>query len=148
MAALDPGNPLQAFVYARLIAATAVISIVPEARIVDDIPAPPGSAPSDDFFPYVVIGDDQVVPDRGDRYDGREVTVTIETFSRGPGFFETKALQDAIENAVTFPGGEPVSLGGEHRLILLDLESARRLREPDGITRHGVQTFRALTEPI
>ena len=35
-----------------------------------------------------------------------------------------------------------------HRLVLLRFEFSETMLDPDGITRHGVQGFRALTEAI
>jgi hypothetical protein len=93
--------------------------------------------------PYIVIGDDQLVDDSncGEAY---EATSTIHVFSRaqGRGKTEAKEIGDAITaalNAATLsmPGFVHTRDDSDP-----DFRSASYFYEPDGMTAHGVLTFR------
>jgi hypothetical protein len=106
-------------------------------RIFDNVPA------SADF-PYVTVGEDQVLPDLAQNYDGNDVITTLHGWSRAIGFPEVKQIGAAINaalNAATF------SLSG-FRVVEFVQENTHYLRDPDGETRHGVFVYRARTEPI
>jgi hypothetical protein len=126
---------LQRAIVGRL-KADATLTAIIAGRVYDQPPKGPQ-------FPYVTLGDDQTVPDRGQGYDGSDVSLTIHTWSRAQGFPETKRMLEAIRASLT---DAPLALTG-HRLIDLAMAESRALRDPDGITSHGVITFTALTEP-
>ena len=130
----DPSLPLQAGLVAALKAYAPLTALI-AGRVYDD---PSKNAAK----PYVTIGEDQVLPDRGDGYDGSDVTMTIHVWSEAVGFPQTKQIAGAIRAALA-PG---FAVQG-HRLVDIAFESTRYLREPDGRTSHGVLTFTARTEP-
>lgn len=99
--------------------------------------------PSGVTFPYVSIGPDQVIPDRADCYDGSEVVLQVDVWSREVGFPEAKRIAEAVRAALT---DAPLALAG-HRLVDIAFVESRTLRDPDGLTSHAALTFRALTEP-
>lgn len=99
--------------------------------------------PPKETFPYVTIGDGQTVPDKAGCIDGAENFIDVHVWSRRPGWVEAKALAWKVKEAL-----DDVDLAVEgHRLIDLQYQSAQYLRDPDGLTRHAVVTFRAVTEP-
>lgn len=98
--------------------------------------------PEDAAFPYVVIGEDTHVPFDTDDSLGAESTVTIHVWSRYRGKKEAKEIQGIIYDALT---RQELTIDG-YDLITIEFEYSDVLLDPDGITRHGVQRFRFLTE--
>jgi len=105
-------------------------------------------APQDSAFPYVVIGEDTVKPNDTKTEDGAEVMITIDTWdspddpAAAIGFSLTKRIMRAIKDVLDKAS---LSVTG-HTLILLRHDFQTTLRDPDGLTVHGVQRFRALTQ--
>lgn len=83
------------------------------------------------------------MPDRGDGYEGSDSVLTLHVWSRAVGFPQAKAIGAAIR-ATLGPG---VAIEAGTRLVDFVFDSARYLRDPDGVSSHGVLVFRALTEP-
>lgn len=133
---MDASLSLQKESIAALQAAAAMIALV--AKRVYDLP-PAGAA-----FPYVSLGDGQILPDRADCYDGEVHFLKFDVWSREPGFVEAKWIGAAIKSTLH---GAALALDG-HRLVELAFESADYLRDPDGLTSHGVIVLKAQTEPI
>lgn len=127
---------LQKAVVDRLRADSAVTALVGQ-RVYDKPPPAP-------VFPYVSIGPEDSVPSRADCYDGNEVTLQLDAWSRAVGFGETKRIAEAMRAALD---DAPLTLAG-HRLVDLYTESTRVLRDPDGETSHVALSVRALTEPV
>ena len=127
---------LQKALVARLKADTGVTALV--GTRVYDLPPPEPS------YPYISLGPDQTVPDRADCYDGKEVTLQVDAWSRSIGFPEVKRIAEAICAALD---DAPLSLTGQ-RLVDLYEADVRTMRDPDGATSHAALTFRALTEPV
>lgn len=105
------------------------------ARVFDHVPA---ASP----FPYLVIGEATSAPFDAKTEDGMEQTLTIHTWSRYRGLKETKEIMAAVAAALDNQG---LVLAG-HALVLLRFASGATFLDPDGLTRHGVQRFRALTQ--
>jgi hypothetical protein len=127
---------LQKAIVARLKADAGVVALVGQ-RIYDQPPIAP-------VFPYISLGPDQTLPDRADCYDGSEVNLQVDAWSRAVGFPEVKRIAEAARAALQ---DAPLSLAG-HRLVDLTFVDGRTLRDPDGLTSHAAMTFRALTEPV
>lgn len=128
----DPSLPLQRAYYERL---KAEIPEVAE-RVYDSIPASTA-------FPYIQIGDIQVISDGAGCIDSTEVYVTVHVWSRAQGQVENRRISGNARTALhewlpDLPGFSIVE--HEHR-------DTRTLDDPDGITSHGVMTFRALIDP-
>lgn len=115
----------------------AIVAAVPMlgGRVFDTVPA---SA----LYPYVTIGEGQVLPDRADCIDGSEIFADVHVWSRKPGFVEAKQIAGAIRTALD---DADLPLDG-HALIQLLFRDERALRDPDGLTSHIAMTFHALTE--
>ena len=121
---------------ARLKADAGVTALIGQ-RVYDQPPASP-------TFPYLTLGEDQIIPDRADCYEGDEVTLTLHVWSRAVGFPEAKRITVAVRAALK---DAPLVLAG-HRLIDFVFGDARSFRDEDPLTTHSILTFRALTEPV
>ncbi len=99
--------------------------------------------PADAEFPYVTIGDEQIVDDGSACGAAWEVFADVHVWSRAVSGSrsELKTLMAQIEPLL---GG--LSLPG-FRVVVQHLQTARALNDPDGLTKHGVMTFRYLIDP-
>lgn len=126
------GAQLQAAVYAALSGAS-----VASGRVYDRVPETAA-------FPYVTIGDEQVVDDSSDCQKGWEVFLDIHCWSRpsAGSKAEVKALAASVVDVV-----EAITTISGFTLVQILHETSRFLRDPDGLTEHGICTFRALIDP-
>ena len=94
-------------------------------------------------YPYVQMGDVQSnVFEDGACIDGSELFLDFHTWARGQQpatqmHGMNKAIRDSLH-------GQRFTVAG-HTLQAIEHQTTRTLRDPDGITRHGVVTFRAFT---
>ena len=132
----DSQWPLQQAVFAALSGDAALQTLIGNpARVYDHVP-------QDSPFPYVVVGEATTRPFDTKTEDGMEQTLTIHSWSRYRGFSETKQIMGAIVDALD---QQALSVTG-HELVLLRFEFSDSFLDEDGLTRHGVQRIRALTE--
>lgn len=130
----DPSLPLQAELVGRLKAAAGLTALIGD-RVYDE---PPGSP----IFPYVTLGESQVLPDKVDCIDGTELFPAIDAWSRAQGFPEVKQIGAAVIAALD---DAALNVAG-YNVIVFQIENIRYLRDPDGRTRHAALTFRALLQ--
>lgn len=126
---------LQKAIVTKLKADSAISALV--GTRVYDIPPP---SPT---FPYISIGPDNTLPSRADCYDGKEIHQQIDVWSRQPNSREATQIIEAATSALN---DAALSLPG-FRLVDIYFERAQTLRDPDGLTSHGVLLIQALTEP-
>lgn len=128
---------LQKAVRTRLTSYAAVAALVPADNIIDRHARP-------EVFPCIVMGEDQEI--------GEDVTLTrhhlrvfatLHVWHRETGLTGVKAIAGAIRDAVK--AGFP-ELDTPYRRVDIRYEGARFLRDPDGVTAHGVVTLEALIE--
>jgi Protein of unknown function (DUF3168) len=106
------------------------------ARVFDHVPQ--GSP-----FPYLAIGSVSAIPFDTKTEAGLDQNLTIHSWSRYRGLKETKDIMAAVFAVLD---GQSLAVTG-HTLVLLRFEFATTFVDDDGLTRHGVQRFRALTQP-
>lgn len=92
-------------------------------------------------YPYISLGEDQVLPDGGDCFDAYDIRSTIHLWSRTVGFPEVKRLAAAVDAVL---GSDLVVPG--HHVIECGLTDTRFLRDPDGLTSHAVLSLQTLIE--
>lgn len=131
----SPSLAIQGAIVTQLRADVALDGLIAD-RVYDRIPA--GAA-----FPYVTIGESQEIGNFADCYDGSETFQDVHVWSRSVGMPETKNIASAIRASLHEAS---LSLDG-HTLELIQFRDLRILRDPDGITTHGVLTFRILSQP-
>jgi hypothetical protein len=90
--------------------------------------------------PYVTIGEDTAIDYGTKDVDGSDVTINLHVWSRYRGSKESKQIMDRIH---TLLHDSNLTVTGRN-LINLRFEFGDVLRDPDGITRHGVMRFRAV----
>lgn len=137
----EPSGPIQSAVFQALVNSAALGAIV-DRRVYDHVPLNNAGDPNVQK-PYLTLGEDQIIADKSDCVDGAEIFITIHSWSAGPGHVENKRISAAVKDALD---GASLNVEGHH-LVDIELEDIRHLVEPDGLTRHAVITFRALTEP-
>ncbi len=139
----DSQWPLQQGVYTALRADATLQSLtgVTPARIFDHVPQSTWEAAT--FPPFVVIGDSEAFEWDTKSEDGMEQIFTIDTWTRDGG--GKKVLKQIMSAVVDALDKQALSVTG-HDLVMLLFEFSDTMLEDDGITRHGVQRFRAVTE--
>ena len=103
------------------------------ASVFDDVP-------ENTSYPYIVLGEDTA-----NEYDTKDVngstsSLTIHVWSEYKGSKETKQIMDRVHDLLH---DSNISVSG-FNLINLRFEFSDIMRDPDGITRHGVIRFRAV----
>lgn len=136
---MEPTLDLQGAIVARLKADAALAELV-STSVFDRVPG--GTAP-----PYVVVGEDQDVPDLAECIDGSEIFVTINAYSRSVGKPGVKRIAGAVKAAL-HGAEDALELSDENRLLLIEHNGTIFRTEPDGLTQRAIMTFRALTEPL
>jgi hypothetical protein len=108
-------------------------------RIYDQVPDAP-------VFPYVTVGDCQVLPDKADCIDGSQIFPQVDVWTRSTGYPETKTIASQVLAALDDQTDELVVDG--YLLVVFEFHEVRYVRDPDGITRHGIMTFHGLLQPL
>lgn len=133
----EPSLVLQAALRALLVNAEAVTNLVLPANIIDQSERP-------ERFPCVIIGEDQTLDDTRELSPSialSEVIQTLHVFSRSEGLVECKRIAGAIQRTVR---RTKFDVSDDPNVLCLEcwFEGSRFLRDPDGITAHGVITLR------
>lgn len=127
------GNHVQAALFNAL-----TLANICAGRVHDQVPANP-------VFPYVTIGDEQVIDDSDQCTDAWEVVCDVHAWSRpvNGSKAEVKTIAAEIVTAAksitAIPG---FSLESIHH------DTTRVLRDPDGKTEHAVITIRLMVSAI
>jgi hypothetical protein len=132
----DPSLELQAAVVTALKGNAGVIAVV-GTRVYDNVP--PTAT-----FPYISLGDSQVLPDKADCIDGTEIFFNLDGWSRDLRFPECKSISKAVVAALD---DQALTVTG-YTAVVFELDSINYLRDPDGITRHVALSFRALVQSV
>lgn len=99
-------------------------------------------AGSGSSFPYITIGEDTVNEWDTDTELGADLSITIHVWSRYRGRKETKQIQGAIYSILHRAN---LAVTG-YNLVGIDWLDSQSFMDSDGLTRHGVQTFRVTIE--
>ena len=134
----DPSYAIQGAIYAALAGSAGVQAVLGNpVRVYDKVvPAP--------AYPYARIGDDQAVGDSNSCADGWEVYVTVHVFAN-----DAQAPRPQVKlvcNAIGQALGNFASLPAPTGFQVTDVElvQSRTFMEDDGLTAHGVMSFRYL----
>jgi len=91
-------------------------------------------------YPFVSIGEETAVDYSTKDLDGGEFTINIHVWSQYKGAKQTKEIMDRVHDLLH---DSSLSVSG-FNLINLRFEFSDIMRDPDGVTRHGVMRFRAI----
>lgn len=131
MAIVDPSAALQVAIVARLQACGSAA----DKRVYDRVPA-------NRVFPYIALGNVQVISELIEGFSGAEVYITIDAWSQAPGKLEMQGLGKSIIAAL-----DDADLSGDGIVIKSCLLSdVQYVPDPDGLTSHGIFTFHILTD--
>jgi hypothetical protein len=103
------------------------------ARVYDTVP-------NNVTFPYVTVGDDQIVGDDDDCEELSQAFCTIHVWSRAMGWPEAKGIAGNIRARLRSPS---LSISG-FAVDDVKFDQSQYLEDPDGITRHVVIDYRFL----
>jgi len=92
-------------------------------------------------YPFITLGEETAIDYSTNNLVGAETTINIHVWSRYKGSKETKQILDKIHDLLH---DVSLTVSGVN-LINLRFEYSDIMRDPDGITRHGVMRFRAIT---
>jgi len=98
--------------------------------------------PENVVFPYISLGPTFDVEDDADCISGSDISIQIDAWSRAVGFPEVKRISNAVRNALH---QRDLQLT-ENALALIQCRGIRILRDPDGLTSHGVVDINAFVE--
>lgn len=102
------------------------------------------SAPNDAPFPFILIGEDQIIGDDTECADGSEIAVTIHVFARQDTPANSRLKSKSIAGAVRAALTKKLTITG-HVMDDWIYEGTRYLIDPDGLTAHAVLNFTYLT---
>jgi hypothetical protein len=91
-------------------------------------------------YPFVALGEETATDYSTKDLIGGETTINIHIWSQYKGSKETKNIMDRIHDLLH---DSDISVSG-FNLINLRFEYSDIMRDPDGVTRHGVMRFRAI----
>lgn len=100
---------------------------------------------SDSSFPVLTISTGIIRPWDDDTKKGGQADIEIHTWSRARHSLQAKQIMDAVYN-VLHRGTLSITGWGYVDCDLIDQVNPQR--DPDGITRHGVQTFKITYEEL
>lgn len=99
-------------------------------------------------LPYVTIGEATTTHDNRFGLTARQVVANVHVWTRSggdsavAGFLEGNTIAAAVDSLLD---GQPLTLTG-WGAVACNLEQSQTLRDPDGITRHVVLTYRVFVE--
>ena len=93
--------------------------------------------PEGTSFPYVKVGDQTMVDDGTKDKKGSDFTLIVHTFSRYRGSKEIKEIMSLIYDVLH---ESSLSVSGASNNMRFEFSDI--IKEPDGLTTHGVQRFR------
>jgi len=132
----DPSLELQAALVGKLKADPGVQAVVGQ-RIYDEVPAHP-------TFPYISLGDNQVLPDDADCIDGTEIFWQLDGWARDPTFPMPKQISKAVVACLH----NQELIVSNYAAVVVEISTLNYLHDPDGITRHVAMTFRFLLQAL
>jgi hypothetical protein len=133
----DPSLALQKAIVARLKATAGVVSLV-STRIYD-------RAPQGVQFPFVQIGNFEILDDSNECHDAFECRIEVNVWSREVGQEQAKALASAAHSALhrysPDLSADDFAMVGE-----IEHENSRAVGDGDGITTRIIVSFLAMVE--
>lgn len=102
------------------------------------------SAPSGAPYPYIIIGEDEIIGDDTECVSSSEIIVSIHVWAREATPAESRLKAKAIAGAVRAALTRQLPLNG-HDMDEWIFEGTRHLSDKDALTAHSLVTMRYLT---
>lgn len=135
---MEPGLALQRAVVARLKGDAGVTGVVPVDAISDRHGLP-------EAFPSILIGEGQTIPSRATlQRKHHDVALTLHLWSRDTALVQARRMAGAVRAALA----APIFAVDGHQVVDLQVADSRFMRDPDGISGHGVLTIEAMLEEV
>lgn len=134
----DASWPLQQAVYSALTGASAVTALLASASAVYN------HVPQDSAFPYITFGVDTAADWGTKTEQGQAHTLDVHVWSRYRGTKEARQVLAAVYGVLHEQPGA-LSVSG-HTVVEVRYRFSRVVRDPDGLTYHGVAQYQVLTE--
>jgi hypothetical protein len=128
---VTPSLEIQGFIVSRLKADADVMALV--NGVYDVPPASPWGTKN----AYISLGSTDMIPDDADCITGETHSVQIDVWSRSVGMPECKKICAAVKRSLH---GADVEFA-ENALVQVECTMLRTMRDPDGLTNHGVLQF-------
>lgn len=139
----DPALALQSAIETTLRASAALKTAMGLATVRLYTMSAPNNAP----FPYVVIGEDQIIDDSTECLESSEVITTVHAWSRVDSDVAASRTQAKAMAAAIRPAMKALSGVTGFVVTLADFETTRNLTDPDGLTGHAIVSHRFLLDP-
>ncbi|MGO1160544.1 DUF3168 domain-containing protein [Brucella sp. C7-11G] len=136
---MNISEELQRFLYDQLRTVPEVVTLA-EGRVYDRVPSTKGQVTAQ--FPYVSFGPVNVVDDSADCVDGETHTIQLDVWSRALGQVECKNIVDGIRKALNRSQPE----FAENALVAVNIPICQIVRDPDGLTTHGIIQVEIMVE--
>ena len=91
-------------------------------------------------YPFITLGEETTIDYSTKTATGSETTINIHIWSQYKGSKQTKEIMDKVHDLLH---DIDLTVTG-FNLINLRFEYSDIMRDPDGVTRHGVMRFRAI----
>jgi len=91
-------------------------------------------------YPFISLGEETAIDYSTKNQNGGEYTINIHIWSQYKGAKQTKEIMDKVHDLLH---DSNLTVSG-FNLINLRFEFSDIMRDPDGVTRHGVMRFRAI----
>lgn len=134
---MEPSLALQAAIRTRLVASSAVTSVVPPANIRDANGTPA-------VFPCILIGEGMTSPGGDIARRMHDVVLDLHIWATEPGLVTSKQIAGAIRAALIDTNWNAAGL----HVADLRVASSRFLRDPSGLRSHGVISLAAIVREI
>lgn len=130
-------SALQQGVYSKLAANAPLMAAI--GAIHDEAPQDADGADVS-AFPYVTIGEDTEANWSTSTWSGYQATISVHVWSRYRGRKECKDIQALVRTALHRTA---LTVAG-YSHVNTEFETSTTVLDSDGVTRHGIQTFRVL----
>jgi len=130
---------LQNAIYNRLVAVA-----IPGVKGIYDNPTQVTDPGNNALFPFITISEATASEWDDDTYTGFDTQAVIHVWSRAHHTLEAKSIQKAIYNALH---RYELSITGS-TLITCEHQTSSTVRDPDGVTIHGISQYRIISTNV
>lgn len=136
---MNISEDLQSSLYNLLIAVPEITTFA-AGRVYDRVPMKDGKVTA--TFPYVSFGPVNVIDDYAECVEGETHTIQLDVWSRAVGQGECKNIVDGIKRVLKRSQPQLDS----NAVVEVNVPLSQVMRDPDGLTTHGVLQIEIMVE--